>query len=159
PLALTLKYLFSRDEAFASPGARLAGYMTVLILIVNLLRSVFALAGPGGADALAVAFNGFQAVMIVLLVFSAMVWNFGFMLMAMDRLRAEVANLALFAELTGIANRRQFSIRLADECARAGRSADPFTLLAIDLDGFKAINDDFGHAAGDQCLKEIAALM
>ncbi|MFX6965338.1 GGDEF domain-containing protein, partial [Acinetobacter baumannii] len=79
--------------------------------------------------------------------------NFGFLLMAIDRLRSEVADLALLDDLTGVANRRHLVQRLTEECARSERSHAPFTLLAIDLDGFKRINDTYGHAAGDACLQ------
>jgi diguanylate cyclase (GGDEF)-like protein len=98
-------------------------------------------------------FNGFQAAMVLALVFLSMVWNFGFLLMAIDRLRAEVAVLALVDDLTGIANRRHLLQRLAEECAVSQRTRAPFVLLAIDLDGFKDINDGFGHGAGDECLR------
>ena len=64
--------------------------------------------------------------------------NFGFLLMAMDRLRNEVADLALLDDLTGVGNRRHLLQRLTEECARSERSGQPFALLVIDLDGFKA---------------------
>ena len=64
--------------------------------------------------------------------------NFGFLLMAMDRLRNEVADLALLDDLTGVGNRRHLLQRLTEECARSERSGEPFALLVIDLDGFKA---------------------
>jgi diguanylate cyclase (GGDEF)-like protein len=105
-----------------------------------------------------VDFNNFQAIMILLLVFLAMSWNFGFLLMAIDRLRGEVAELALVDDLTGVANRRQFLQRLNEECALAQRTQKPFALLAIDLDGFKEINDGHGHAAGDDSLRHFTLL-
>jgi diguanylate cyclase (GGDEF)-like protein len=74
-------------------------------------------------------------------------------LMAIDRLRAEVADLALVDDLTGVANRRRLLARLPEECALSQRTGEPFALLAIDLDGFKKINDGFGHGAGDECLR------
>ena len=73
--------------------------------------------------------------------------------MAIDRLRAEVADLALVDDLTGVANRRHLLQRLTEQCALARRTGEPFALLAIDLDGFKEINDGFGHGAGDECLR------
>jgi diguanylate cyclase (GGDEF)-like protein len=87
------------------------------------------------------------------LVFLSMVRNFGFLVMAIDRLRDEVAGLALVDDLTGVANRRHLLQRLPEECALSCRTGEPFALLAIDLDGFKEINDGFGHAAGDECLR------
>lgn len=61
--------------------------------------------------------------------------------------------LAEFDTMTGLANRRQFQSRLVLWADDGGR---PGTLLIIDLDGFKQINDTFGHAAGDECLKTAA---
>lgn len=58
--------------------------------------------------------------------------------------------------LTEVANRRRFDIVLSDEWRRSVRSQEPLSLLMIDLDHFKQINDNYGHPAGDQCLKEIA---
>jgi diguanylate cyclase (GGDEF)-like protein len=48
--------------------------------------------------------------------------------------------------------------RLSEECARSERSGQPFSLLVIDLDGFKAINDTHGHAAGDACLQHFTLM-
>jgi diguanylate cyclase (GGDEF)-like protein len=76
----------------------------------------------------------------------------------MDRLRNEVADLALLDDLTGVGNRRHLLQRLSEECARSDRSGEPFSLLVIDLDGFKAINDTHGHAAGDACLQHFTLM-
>ena len=48
--------------------------------------------------------------------------------------------------------------RLTEQCARSVRSGEPFALLVIDLDGFKAINDTHGHAAGDACLQHFTLM-
>ena len=85
-------------------------------------------------------------------------WNFACLLMAIERLRNEVADLALLDDLTGVANRRHLLQRLTEECARSERSGAPFSLLLIDIDGFKAINDTHGHAAGDACLKHFSLM-
>jgi diguanylate cyclase (GGDEF)-like protein len=61
--------------------------------------------------------------------------------------------------LTGIANRRSFDERLSVEVARANRYGTPLALVMIDLDHFKELNDRFGHLAGDEVLKRVAALV
>lgn len=71
--------------------------------------------------------------------------------------RAEVfEKLAILDPLTGLFNRRFATDHLPSEIARAERQGYPFTLLMIDLDGFKQINDVYGHAAGDMALREFA---
>jgi diguanylate cyclase (GGDEF)-like protein len=72
---------------------------------------------------------------------------------------AEVEQLRRLAgrdELTGLANRRTFNDVLERELARAARSHEPVSLLLLDLDRLKAINDHFGHAAGDRALRQLA---
>src|SRR5258708_28307112 len=96
--------------------------------------------------------------MILVLMFLSMAWNFGFLLMAIDRLRTEVADLALLDDLTGVGNRRHLLQRLSEECARSERNREPFALLVIDLDGFQMINDTHGHAAGDACLQHFTLM-
>ncbi len=152
PIAMTLPLLFSRRNGTAYPGARLSGYIAILMIVVYGVRSMAAVLQVGGPISL-IEFNQFQAMTILSLVFLSMMWNFGFLLMTIDRLRAEVADLALFDDLTGAANRRQFLARLNEECSRSGRSGETFALLMIDLDDFKEINDSHGHAAGDECLR------
>ena len=129
----------------------------IAILAAHAVRSACALFMIGGQTSL-VDFNALQAAMILVLMFLAMAWNFAFLLMAIDRLRSEVANLALLDDLTGVANRRHLTQRLAEECARSERSGEPFALLVIDLDSFKVINDTHGHAAGDACLQHFTLM-
>jgi diguanylate cyclase (GGDEF)-like protein len=151
-LALVLRIALSQQQGRSNPGARLAAGVAVLGIAVHAVRSAAGLMQLGGNLSF-LQFNGFQAAMVLALVFLSMVWNFGFLLMAIDRLRAEVAVLALVDDLTGIANRRHLLQRLAEECALSQRTRAPFALLAIDLDSFKDINDGFGHGAGDECLR------
>jgi diguanylate cyclase (GGDEF)-like protein len=157
PIATTLPLVFARQEGRQNPGARFSGVIAVLMLATYLVRSVCALLQIGGEISF-IDFNAVQAAMILFLVFLSMAWNFGFLLMAIDRLRNEVADLALLDDLTGVANRRHLTQRLTEECARSERSGEPFALLVIDLDGFKAINDTHGHAAGDACLQHFTLM-
>jgi diguanylate cyclase (GGDEF)-like protein len=69
----------------------------------------------------------------------------------------EVQRLATHDELTGLANRRYMQERLAQEQYRFQRQGHPFSVVIIDLDFFKRINDTQGHAFGDQVLQAFAA--
>jgi diguanylate cyclase (GGDEF)-like protein len=157
PIAMTLKLVLAKRDGRKNPGARLAGIIAILILAIHAIRTGCALLQVGGEVSM-VSFNGLQAALILVLVFLSMAWNFGFLLMAIDRLRNEVADLALLDDLTGVGNRRHLVQRLTEECARSERSGEPFALLAIDLDGFKSINDTHGHAAGDACLQHFTLM-
>jgi len=157
PIAMTLRLVLARREGRKNPGARLAGIVAILVLTIHAIRCTCALFNIGGEVSM-VSFNGLQAALILVLVFLSMAWNFGFLLMAIDRLRNEVADLALLDDLTGVGNRRHLLQRLFEECARSERSGEPFALLAIDLDGFKGINDSNGHAAGDACLQHFTLM-
>lgn len=73
--------------------------------------------------------------------------------------RAEVARLSRTDALTGVANRRAYESSLATLWNHFARSEGTLSLLVLDLDHFKRINDEFGHAAGDACLKSVASLL
>jgi diguanylate cyclase (GGDEF)-like protein len=73
-----------------------------------------------------------------------------------EYLTAEVFKLAALDQLTGLYNRRSGEQRLAEEMSRALRYGRPLTLLLIDVDNLKQINDRLGHAAGDLLLKQFA---
>lgn len=68
-------------------------------------------------------------------------------------------HLANFDPLTGLANRHRFYDRLEQGMLHASRQNSILALLYLDLDGFKAVNDRFGHAAGDSLLQQAAARM
>ena len=157
PMVLSLKLLLTSHEGRANPGARLAGIVTILILAIFTARLFGALTGIGGGFSY-MTISPMQSVVVLVLVFLSMALNFGFLLMAMDRLRNEVADLALLDDLTGVGNRRYLLQRLTEECARSERRGQPFSLLVIDLDGFKVINDTHGHAAGDACLQHFTLM-
>jgi len=70
--------------------------------------------------------------------------------------RERLIRLALEDPLTGLVNHRVFHDRLAEEVARAARHSHALALVLVDLDGFKRINDRFGHPAGDLVLAEVA---
>jgi len=68
-----------------------------------------------------------------------------------------IEHLAHFDMVTGLPNRALLADRLEQEIARARRAGQGFALLLFDLDGFKSVNDTWGHAAGDSVLAEVGA--
>jgi diguanylate cyclase (GGDEF)-like protein len=76
---------------------------------------------------------------------------------ALDALRARA--LARLDHLTGLFNSRYFHVRLQDEIAHADHNGTDLSLLFIDLDYFKTVNDRFGHVAGSWTLREVARLL
>jgi diguanylate cyclase (GGDEF)-like protein len=77
----------------------------------------------------------------------------------LERERDALRNVALSDPLTGIANRRQLLSRVEYEIARHRRARHSFALVMLDLDGFKQLNDRFGHAAGDELLCDVATAL
>ncbi|MDA9527611.1 diguanylate cyclase [Bradyrhizobium sp. CCBAU 25338] len=75
------------------------------------------------------------------------------------RLETRLETLAIEDSLTGLANRRRFDERLKEEWARAYRDRSSLALLMIDVDHFKAYNDEYGHPAGDACLRLVAKII
>lgn len=74
-------------------------------------------------------------------------------------LQDKLAALATSDGLTGLGNRRHFDDRLAEEWARAKRDGTPLSLLLVDVDHFKKFNDQYGHQAGDACLRALARIL
>ena len=72
---------------------------------------------------------------------------------------AHTASSALTDPLTGVANRRALLERVEYEVARHARTGHQFAIVALDLDGFKLVNDRFGHSAGDEVLADVAAAL
>jgi diguanylate cyclase (GGDEF)-like protein len=77
----------------------------------------------------------------------------------LERERDAMRRYALRDPLTGLANRRALDERLGYEIARHARHGEAFAVLALDLDGFKGVNDRFGHDAGDEILCDAAAAL
>jgi diguanylate cyclase (GGDEF)-like protein len=72
------------------------------------------------------------------------------------RLVDHITHQARHDRLTGLSNRLAFGEQLAEVTGRARESKNPIALFYVDLDGFKVVNDEFGHAFGDTLLREVA---
>ena len=78
---------------------------------------------------------------------------------ALSDANAQLEVLAMTDSLTGLANRRHFGDQLAREATRAAETGRPISLLTLDIDHFKSINDRHGHPAGDAVLRRVALLL
>ena len=82
-----------------------------------------------------------------------------FLWMDMLRMRAELEQQAMTDPLTGLLNRRAIEMLGSREMARAARQGSAVTLLTVDIDHFKSINDSFGHSIGDAALMGVADVL
>ncbi|MBV1914691.1 MAG: GGDEF domain-containing protein [Pseudomonadales bacterium] len=85
--------------------------------------------------------------------------SIGFSIMGHEKLVESYQDLASHDELTGLYNRRRFTEAAEQEIQRAQRYERDISLILIDIDNFKAINDTYGHQAGDKVIKDIAEVM
>jgi diguanylate cyclase (GGDEF)-like protein len=77
----------------------------------------------------------------------------------LESTNARLKEFSFRDDVTGLYNRRFFGIRLEEEISRYKRFNHPVSVVMMDLDGFKAINDTLGHAMGDETLREVAQIL
>jgi len=142
-----------------------AGFCAVVFAVFALQRLVrieFYLSPDASADMLrAVPASAFNYVINALM---ATFWSFGFLLLnttrveaELDASREELRALSLMDPLTCVCNRRALYDHATRELTRAARNHQPVTMLMVDIDHFKAVNDSHGHLVGDQVLRQTAA--
>ena len=85
-------------------------------------------------------------------------WTTGFVLMVSHRLRNDLLEIATMDVLTRVPNRRATQVFLEKEISRAQRQNVEFSILLIDIDDFKQVNDRWGHSVGDEVLAKTANL-
>ncbi len=77
----------------------------------------------------------------------------------LEKSNIELQKLSSLDGLTGIANRRSFDAFIDKECLRSARENTTLSLILIDIDFFKPFNDNYGHLAGDGCLRQVATAL
>lgn len=146
--------LISRDLLASARHKQIAMRVTGWLYAANALlfafRAVLALQAPASLG----QWNpdGFAAVPTFWWLCMTVATTLGMVLMTTERLQADLDRQASQDPLTGALNRRAFSVLARKELARARRNAQPLSLLMMDLDFFKQINDRLGHSAGDDIL-------
>ncbi len=128
--------------------------LCVFVVMVGIWGGSFFFMPP--APVVTIAYGGGLAVGLAGYCFSSAFGGMNFLLMCNDEFNMRLQVLVGTDPLTGVANRRKLMERGEAEVARAHRYQYPLTVVMIDLDHFKALNDTFGHAAGDHALREAA---
>jgi len=138
----------------------LPGALFASALAVTIPRAMLAAAAVAGSAEAALILRGVSPlppVALAVLVPAACVAVQACTNRRLERERDQLRGVALTDALTGVANRRMLLARADYEIARHTRESHRFALVMLDLDGFKRLNDRFGHAAGDEILREVAA--
>ena len=136
-----------------SAGTMLRRYLVVVMLVLALAvvaRGLLSLALPDGWGWVSPAL--IQGVGIAALYLMMLSNAFGYLLLGHERLDGELARLEVLDALTEVPNRRGFYQALTPWMALARRPGLPTALIILNLDHFKRINDDYGHAVGDMVL-------
>jgi diguanylate cyclase (GGDEF)-like protein len=138
-------------------GAMLQRFLAVagvLLALVVAARGVLVMAMPAGWGWLS---NGLLRQFYVASLYLAMLlYAFGMLLIERERLQQELARLQVVDPVADVPNRRGFFAALAPWMALARRPGHATALVTLDLDGFKRVNDGYGHPAGDAVLRHIA---
>jgi diguanylate cyclase (GGDEF)-like protein len=149
-------------SAGAAPSrARLGVALVAGAVLALAILALVALAVLGGEDTLVSALGGGIGA-VALAAAGALAWSLLTLRREHDALvrrEADALRMAELDDLTGLGNYRMFMRALTAEVARSRRYDDPFSLVLLDLDGFKAINDELGHLAGDDALRLVAVAL
>jgi diguanylate cyclase (GGDEF)-like protein len=142
---------------------RTAGIVFLLTALLPLARSFHALLQSQPIDLFADPMSSWFALFGLV---SILTWTFYFFLINSARLemdleaaRVELTQLAMTDPLTGLYNRRHFFERAEIEFQRATRQEHSISFLLMDVDGFKNINDNYGHDAGDEVMLYLSSIL
>ncbi len=154
-IALLLELLLRHWSATGGRGRYLLFASWAIVLPLLLARGVVAgFCDDAMADLGAP--SPMQGLSLALVLCAALVGTLGFVLMSMERADCQMRQMAMHDELTGLASRRSTLEALEQQVAMACRSGQALTLLMLDIDHFKRVNDQFGHLAGDAALRHVA---
>lgn len=129
---------------------RLTALTLLALAVIAVLRAASTMAGVGIAG----VFDPKAAQVLYVMGFSMglLLVSVGTVLMSSERMRAEFEHLATHDPLTGALSRRAMIAACEQELLRSSRNGQPMTLMMLDLDHFKSVNDTHGHMVGDQVL-------
>jgi len=132
----------------------LAACSAIFVGVAFSVRWQYALLMPD-VDALPVNVPANQILVLAMILFT-LGWTYGLGVACYFRSNRQVMQLAREDALTGLPNRRSIDENLGNTLIESRRTRAPFAVMLIDLNGFKQVNDNFGHSAGDELLTGIA---
>lgn len=139
-----------------SPAVRVTGCIYAINAVVFLIRALIAQDSPELIDPLNP--NGVAAFMLFWLLCSMIAITLGMVLMTAERLQTDLDYQANHDPLTGALNRRSCGVLYEKAIAQARRHSLPLSVLMIDLDEFKKVNDYLGHELGDKVLCRLVSV-
>jgi diguanylate cyclase (GGDEF)-like protein len=148
-------FLLQSPPDDAHSAAKLLAWSMLIIAFVWLLRVAFIMGAMGlssKSDAADLIISLFAIAQIV----AGIACTMALFWIEVRRMEASLTKVAFSDALTNLPNRRAITQRLGEELARARRESKAFSLLVMDLDFFKRINDTHGHLVGDGVLKHVA---
>jgi diguanylate cyclase (GGDEF)-like protein len=103
--------------------------------------------------------DAFQSALFVAAAAAAIVASFAYLLLHKERAESDALRLATMDPLTGAYNRRTFHEIAERELSRISRAGQPLSIIIIDIDHFRGVNEKYGHRAGDEVLRKIADIV
>lgn len=152
-MSLAIARELLRPTPWSAAAARATGFLYLFNAVFFLLRLLAVLRDGGQPLA-----TGFASASLLWWMCMTVAVTLGMALMTGERLQGDLDRQASRDPLTGTLNRRAFAIQAERELARARRAGRPLSLLMMDLDHFKLVNDRLGHAAGDAALCRFVAV-
>jgi diguanylate cyclase (GGDEF)-like protein len=149
---------FARDRLRLRQPSLLA-LPLLIAAFAFLFRGTRALLAPYSVSSEMAADSGLNVGSALLYVILALAFHATLVSLVVSRLVLELRHRSRHDGLTGLLNRRAMEEALHAQVQRSRRTGEPFTVLMLDLDHFKSINDRFGHAAGDHALRHAATLL
>ena len=139
--------------------AGLVGAALLMLAVGVLVRLAHSIGSPSVAWPLGSLARGFDGAATIGVFFIAGLFNLVQIRLVLGRVLRRLLEQSLVDPLTGVSNRRGFTIALDGAHHRASRAGSSYGLLMVDIDYFKRVNDEQGHPAGDQVLRRVAGVL
>jgi diguanylate cyclase (GGDEF)-like protein len=156
-ILISIVVLFRHKDPTLRPPIRVVGWALVAYCVMQVSRFIYTLIYPPSLDLLhpdpGQALFSFANCIMSLSNCLAVLW------LALCSQRNDLQTMAHTDALTGLMNRRAFDDIIEREMRRTNRHTEPLVLLLIDIDSFKAINDEYGHQAGDEVIRVVGRVL